>query len=89
MLVPGATSPPVFLLWGGKAHALLGALPAPGPAADVLSTRHPSYDFAADLHGEGSHFEATAHLVDWWAIGAKRPAACYSHRFVSEGCPSG
>ena len=38
---------------------------------------------------EGSHFAATSDLVDWWAIGRKRRSPCYSHRFVSEGCPSG
>jgi uracil-DNA glycosylase len=34
-----------------------------------LVTRHPSYDFQRRFMAEGSHFEATADLVDWWAIG--------------------
>ncbi len=59
--------PPTFLLWGAKAQAFwadAGAAQAP-----TLTTRHPSYDFQRAFMAEGSHFEATAHLVDWWAIG--------------------
>ncbi len=60
-------SPPTFLLWGGKARAFW---PSAGSArAPVLTTRHPSYDFQRAFMAEGSHFEATSHLVDWWAIG--------------------
>jgi len=63
------SAPPVFLLWGAKAQAFcLGRVP---PETRVLTTRHPSYDFARAFMAEGSHFEATAHLVDWWAIGAR------------------
>ena len=61
--------PPTFLLWGGKAQAFwVSADRGPAP---VLATRHPSYDLQRAFMGEGSHFEATAHLVDWWAIGRK------------------
>ena len=59
--------PPVFFLWGAKAIAF-----GPRPAASegrILTTRHPSYDFQRAFMAEGSHFAATAHLVDWWAIG--------------------
>ncbi|MGZ5893430.1 MAG: uracil-DNA glycosylase [Caldimonas sp.] len=63
--------PPVFLLWGAKARAFWTAA-APGEAR-ALVTRHPSYDFAGDFMAEASHFEATADLVDWWAIG-RRPS---------------
>lgn len=61
--------PPLFLLWGGKARAFWKASVAGDSGAVVLSTRHPSYDFDRAFMAEGSHFEATAHLVDWWAIG--------------------
>ena len=61
--------PPAFLLWGGKAREFYAsAVPAVGTAA-VHATRHPSYDFDRRFMADGSHFEATAHLVDWWAIG--------------------
>jgi uracil-DNA glycosylase len=59
--------PPTFLLWGSKAQAFWASA-NPG-SAPVLTTRHPSYDFQRAFMAEGSHFEATAHLVDWWAIG--------------------
>lgn len=60
---------PTFLLWGAKAQALWAA--AATGAARALLTRHPSYDFQRTFMAEGSHFEATADLVDWWAIGEK------------------
>lgn len=59
--------PPTFLLWGAKAQAFWAG--AGATRAQVLATRHPSYDFRRAFMAEGSHFEATAHLVDWWAIG--------------------
>ena len=59
--------PPTFLLWGSKAQAFW-AQATPG-SAPALVTRHPSYDFQRAFMAEGSHFEATADLVDWWAIG--------------------
>jgi uracil-DNA glycosylase len=59
--------PPVFLLWGGKALRFF-AEAAPEGGARVLSTRHPSYDFDRRFMAEGSHFAATADLVDWWAL---------------------
>ena len=60
-------SPPTFLLWGSKAQAFWAqATPGNAPA---LVTRHPSYDFQRTFMAAGSHFEATANLVDWWAIG--------------------
>jgi len=62
-------NPPTFLLWGTKAQAFW-ALADPG-AAPVLASRHPSYDFQRTFMREGSHFEATSDLVDWWAIGRK------------------
>ena len=63
-------TPPVFLLWGDRAQSFFaGALPA-GAAPRVLTTRHPSYDFQRRfMAAPESHFLATAHLVDWWALG--------------------
>jgi uracil-DNA glycosylase len=63
--------PPTFLLWGGKAREFWDACRPEGCAAPALLTRHPSYDFQRAFMGEGSHFEATAHLVDWWGIGRR------------------
>ena len=59
--------PPTFLLWGTKAQAFWAGTDI--AHASALTTRHPSYDFQRAFMAEGSHFEATAHLVDWWAIG--------------------
>lgn len=59
---------PVFLLWGGKAQDFLAhAVPA-GVTPQVFATRHPSYDLHKQFMAEGSHFMATRHLVDWWAL---------------------
>ena len=65
-------NPPAFLLWGTKARAFWEASKSPGTAARALVTRHPSYDFDRTFMSDGSHFEATADLVDWWAIGGKK-----------------
>lgn len=65
--------PPVFLLWGGKAQQFFQTAARP-TASQVLSTRHPSYDFERRFMAEGSHFAATAALVDWWAIGEGSPS---------------
>ena len=64
------TIPPVFMLWGSRAQAFGRAGIPAGSTARVLTTRHPSYDFARAFMAEGSHFEATADLVDWWSIGS-------------------
>ena len=61
--------PPDFLLWGSKAQKFFRDAAAGAPAARVHATRHPSYDFARVFMAEGSHFEATSHLIDWWRIG--------------------
>jgi uracil-DNA glycosylase len=66
-VLAGRNNPPVFLLWGTKAQAF-GASARAGQARALL-TRHPSYDMQRAFMAEGSHFEATANLVDWWAIG--------------------
>ena len=59
--------PPVFLLWGGKAKVFWDSA---GPSGRVraLVTRHPSYDMQRAFMADGSHFLATADLVDWWAL---------------------
>lgn len=68
--------PPVFLLWGSKAQTFFDeAAAAAGPVAStapVWRTRHPSNDFRREFMAEASHFEATAALVDWWALGTQR-----------------
>ena len=64
--------PPAFLLWGSKARAFWDASKSPASTATVLTTRHPSYDFDRAFMADGSHFEATADLVDWWAIGSTK-----------------
>ncbi len=60
---------PAFLLWGSKAKAFFAEAAGADTVATVHATRHPSYDFARAFMAGGSHFEATAHLVDWWGIG--------------------
>ena len=66
----GMPTPPVFLLWGGKAQEFFHAA-CPGQTqvqVQVLATRHPSYDFQRQFMAEGSHFAQTAHLVNWWVL---------------------
>ncbi len=59
------------MLWGTKARSFFARCAGAGrAAAPVLVTRHPSYDFERAFMAEGSHFAATAHLVDWWEIGS-------------------
>jgi uracil-DNA glycosylase len=61
--------PPVFLIWGSKARAFVEA--ACGPRAvdlRMLATRHPSNDFERRFMADGSHFSATADLIDWWDL---------------------
>lgn len=60
--------PPVFLLWGGKAQAFFESARPAGAAPHTLSTRHPSYDLQRQFMSEGSHFQQTAELVDWWSL---------------------
>ncbi|MDQ6628107.1 MAG: uracil-DNA glycosylase [Pseudomonadota bacterium] len=62
--------PPVSLLWGSKAQAFW-ADAVSGGKATALCTRHPAYDFRRAFMAEGSHFEATAERVDWWAVGKR------------------
>jgi uracil-DNA glycosylase len=59
---------PVFLLWGSKAQDFFaGAQPAESTPR-VLTARHPSNDFRREFMADGSHFAATADLIDWWAL---------------------
>ena len=60
--------PPAFLLWGSKAQAFFDEAQPPGSRPPVLRTRHPSNDFRREFMAEGSHFVATAHQVNWWAL---------------------
>jgi len=61
--------PPTFLLWGSKAQAFFDEACPAGASVPALRTRHPSNDFQRRFMAEGSHFAATADLVDWWSIG--------------------
>jgi len=60
--------PPVFLLWGKPAQAFFDAACPAGSSARVLRARHPSQDFKREFMADGSHFAATAGLVDWWSL---------------------
>jgi len=60
--------PPVFLLWGKPAQAFFDAACPAGSSARVLRARHPSQDFKREFMIDGSHFAATAELVDWWSL---------------------
>lgn len=60
------SAPPTFLLWGKKAQAFFDLAVPGAPAARVLRTRHPANDPFRQFMAEGSHFMATAELVDWW-----------------------
>ncbi|MCA0242468.1 MAG: uracil-DNA glycosylase [Proteobacteria bacterium] len=62
--------PPVFMLWGKPASAFFDAARPPAAQPVVLRTRHPSHDFQRQFMADGSHFQATADRVDWWALGA-------------------
>ena len=60
--------PPTFLLWGSAAQSFFAAA-KPGKASPrVLVARHPSNDFRREFMGDGSHFAATADLIDWWKL---------------------
>ncbi len=81
--------PPVFLLWGGKAQAFFaGAEPGSAVASgadepDILRTTSGATSWPK---------AATSKRPRTLSIGgpsARRARPCYSHRFVSEGCPSG
>ena len=60
--------PPVFLLWGKPAQAFFDAACPAVSSARVLRARHPSQDFKREFMIDGSHFAATAELVDWWSL---------------------
>jgi len=58
----------LFLLWGRPANAFFDAACPAGASPAVLRSRHPSHDFKREFMSRGSHFAATAHHVDWWAL---------------------
>lgn len=60
--------PPTFLLWGKPANAFFDAACPPGATPPVLRTRHPSHDMRREFMADGSHFQATADHVNWWAL---------------------
>ena len=67
-ILAGRPNPPAFLLWGKPAQAFFNAACPAGSGARVLRARHPSHDFKREFMLDGSHFTATAGLVDWWAL---------------------
>ena len=65
------TAPPVFMLWGDKAQAVLRSRRSrPGASVRMLTTAPSVERLPAPLHG--AHAAATswrtADLVDWWAL---------------------
>ena len=60
--------PPVFFLWGSKAQAFFDEVCPADAHPRVMRSRHPSNDFRREFMAQGSHFAATADLVDWWAL---------------------
>lgn len=60
--------PPTFLLWGRPAQAFFDSACPAGSRARVLRARHPSHDFKREFMADGSHFAATAGLVEWWSL---------------------
>ena len=67
-LLCNRSDPPVFLLWGSQAQTFFEQACPAGASPPLLRTRHPSNDFRREFMAQGSHFAATAHLVDWWAL---------------------
>ncbi len=67
-MLAGLDPSPAFFLWGGKAQAFFASAGLARPGR-VLRSRHPSYDLRREFMADGSHFAATADLIDWWAIG--------------------
>jgi uracil-DNA glycosylase len=90
----GLPAPPVFMLWGRPAGEFFDAActAGAGPPPRVLRSRHPSHDFKREFIAGGSHFAATADLVDWWSIGDPAAARVRPGAILAgspEGCPSG
>ncbi len=59
---------PVFLLWGTQAQLFFAEARPIGSRPKVMAARHPSNDFERRFMADGSHFAATADLVDWWRL---------------------
>ena len=64
----GRERPPAFLLWGKPANGFFDAACPTAPGVPVFSTRHPSHDIRREFMVDGSHFQATADRIDWWAL---------------------
>ena len=66
-LLQEGEKPPDVMLWGSKAASFFdGATRGRAIRSEVWRTRHPAHDFQRQFMAAGSHFAATAHLVDWW-----------------------
>jgi uracil-DNA glycosylase len=64
----GLEKPPTFLLWGRPANAFFDAACTASVRPPLLRSRHPSHDVRREFMSDGSHFAATAGLVDWWGL---------------------
>lgn len=62
------SDPPAFMLWGKPANAFFDAACPAGRNPPVWRSRHPSHDIRREFMAGGSHFQATAHLIDWWDL---------------------
>lgn len=61
-------SPPVVFLWGAHAQRFWAAVVPGTSRTRFLTTRHPANDYGRGFMADGSHFAATAALVDWWSV---------------------
>lgn len=62
------STPPTFLLWGSQARSFAETALHARAGVKRLTARHPSNDYRREFMADGSHFAATASLVDWWAL---------------------
>ena len=65
--------PPTFLLWGSQAKAFFDTALPGNTRVTRLASRHPSNDYQREFMAGGSHFAATAAVVDWWALQESSP----------------
>jgi len=84
-----ALHPPVFLLWGAKAQSFFASAAA---RHRVPGAHHPASVLRTSSGGSWRLRIATSWPLQTSSAGGRSipwPAAWYSPRFVSEGCPSG
>lgn len=66
--VQALNRPPAVLLWGAHAQRFWADTVPGCSRCRVWTTRHPSNDYGRGFMADGSHFLATAALVDWWRL---------------------